>query len=80
MARILLELEPELAKALDRVAPAQSRKRSRFIRLAIQRALMDLEEINTQEAYRQQPEESVALLAEAWDEWKPRVPRRKTKR
>ena len=56
MKQLLIELDNETAEKLERVAPARSRKRSQFIRSAIRRALWELEERATAEAYRNQPD------------------------
>lgn len=56
MKPLLIELEDEVAEKLERVAPARSRRRSEFIRAAIRRALWDLEEQATAEAYRRHPD------------------------
>jgi hypothetical protein len=54
---VLVDLDPETYRRLERVAPARSRKRSAFIRAAIQRALWDLEEARTRQAYLDTPDE-----------------------
>ena len=56
MDKIILELDAETAARLERVAPARSRKRSEFLRLAIRKALWDLEERETAEAYARMPD------------------------
>jgi len=69
MKQILVEIEEDVAARLEAVAPARSRRRSEFIRNAIRRALWQLEEEGTAEAYRRQPD-SVAdayLDARAWE-------------
>ena len=53
MANVLVHLDDEMSRRLKQVAP--SRQRSRFIRLAIQRALMALDEIDTRAAYARSP-------------------------
>lgn len=55
MKQLLIELDDETAEKLERVAPARSRRRSQFVRTAIRRALWELEEQATAEAYRSQP-------------------------
>ena len=60
MVQVLVQLDEETMRQLEKVAPGSSRKRSRFIRLAIQRALMDLEEKATREAYRRWPDDEPA--------------------
>lgn len=72
MTQILLEIDEPMAKQLERVAPAKTRQRSRFIRLAIQKALMDLEEVDTRDAYARQPDGPAAFDARTWGKWKPK--------
>lgn len=56
MKQILVELDEPLAERLEQVAPARSRRRSEFIRAAIGKALCEVEEQRTAEAYRQLPD------------------------
>ena len=56
MKQLLIELDDETAEKLEQVAPGRSRRRSQFIRSAIRRALWELEEQATAEAYRKQPD------------------------
>jgi predicted transcriptional regulator len=56
MKQLLIELEDDLAAQLERVAPGRSRRRSEFVRSAIRKALWDLEERLTAEAYRKTPD------------------------
>ena len=77
MRQILLQIDEPMARQLEKVAPPKSRQRSRFIRLAIQRALMDLQEIKTREAYARHPDAPAGFDARTWGEWKPRRPGRK---
>jgi len=77
MAQILLQIDAPMARQLEKVAPASSRQRSRFIRLAIQKALMDLQELDTRDAYARHPDAPAAFDARAWGEWKARPPKRK---
>lgn len=79
-----MELPDPLARRLEKVAPSRERKRASFIRLAIQRALDEVEEARTERAYRADPQESGAewFDASVWDEWKEtkRTPGRARKR
>lgn len=56
MKSILIEIDADTATRLERVAPAHSRRRSEFVRDAIRRALWDLEERATREAYAREPD------------------------
>ena len=68
MKQVLIELDDATARRLEEVAPSRSRKRSEFIRRAIQMALWDLEEKATAEAYAAQPDagEPPYLDPRAW--------------
>ncbi|HEV8247301.1 MAG TPA: hypothetical protein VGP93_16095 [Polyangiaceae bacterium] len=69
MKRILVEIDDKCARDLERVAPTKKRMRAEFIRLAIQRAIDLALERGTENAYRDQPLESLTpadLLG--WDE------------
>ena len=69
MKQVLLQLDDDLAERIERVAPARSRKRAEFIRQALLKALWDLEEQATAEAYQRQPDgaSEPELLAETWE-------------
>lgn len=69
MKKVLIELDDATAKELERVAPARSRKRSQFIRSAIRKALWELEEQATAEAYERQPDSAAEpyVDAEVWE-------------
>jgi Arc/MetJ-type ribon-helix-helix transcriptional regulator len=56
MKTLIVELDDEVAAQLERVAPGRSRKRSDFIRNAVRKALWDIEEQATAEAYRKNPD------------------------
>ncbi len=79
MPQILLQIDEPMAKQIEKVAPAKTRQRSRFIRLAIQKALMDLDEAKTRQAYARHPDVPTGFDARTWDEWKPKKSRRKRK-
>jgi predicted transcriptional regulator len=79
MKRILIDLDDDIEARLERVAPAHSRRRSEFIRAAIRKALWEVEEQTTAEAYRRQPDSA----DEAWIDprtWEPRPPLRRKRR
>ena len=56
MKSLLVEVDDELASRLERVAPARSRRRSEFVRTAILKALWEVEEQATAEAYARTPD------------------------
>jgi metal-responsive CopG/Arc/MetJ family transcriptional regulator len=58
--KVLVELDEEMARKLEEVAPARSRLRSEFIRAALRRALWDREEEATRRAYEQEPDSEPA--------------------
>lgn len=57
-----------MAERLEAIAPARSRKRSEFLRRAIQEAIWALEEEATREAYARQPDsdERPGIDARVW--------------
>ena len=69
MKQLLIEIDKDMATQLERVAPARSRRRSEFIRSAIRRALWELEERATAQAYARQPDsvKEVYLDAAVWE-------------
>lgn len=68
MKQLLVEVDEELARRLDRVAPARTRRRSEFIRRAIMVALWEIEEQATAEAYARQPDSPDTVVDPAvWD-------------
>lgn len=70
MKPLLVEVDDELARRLEQVAPARSRRRSDFIRLAILKALWEAEEQATAEAYTRQPDgPETPFDPTVWDEW-----------
>ena len=73
MKQILIELEDETLSRLERVAPARSRRRSEFIRSAVNRALWELEEQATANAYRRLPDTATDAYqdAEVWESRRP---------
>ena len=56
MKSLLVEVDDDLASRLERVAPARSRRRSEFVRAALLKALWDVEEQATAEAYARHPD------------------------
>jgi hypothetical protein len=72
-----VEFDDETAARLERVAPARSRKRPEFIRPAIRKALWELEEQATAEAYRKTPDQAGDALLDPklWEQ----TPAKKTR-
>jgi metal-responsive CopG/Arc/MetJ family transcriptional regulator len=56
MASILIQLDEQTLRALDRIAPAAKRQRAEFIRQAIKTALWKAEEERTRRAYLSNPD------------------------
>jgi hypothetical protein len=54
--QLIVELDAALARELERVAPARSRRRSSFVRAALRRALDELVEARMAKAYKAQPD------------------------
>jgi len=79
MKQLLIEVDQEIARGLDRVAPGRTRRRSEFVRNAIRKALWELEERATAEAYAQQPDSAndAYFDARVWDTAKSSARRRR---
>jgi predicted transcriptional regulator len=69
MKQVIVELDDEISARLEQVAPARSRQRSAFIRMALLRALDEATERATERAYRAQPDDTESSLVdpEAWE-------------
>ena len=66
--QLIVEIDDRMARDLERVAPARSRRRSQFIRTALRRILDEEAEARMAEAYRRQPDvEPVYFDARVWD-------------
>lgn len=66
--QLIVELDESLARELERVAPARSRRRSSFVRAALRRALDELVEERIAEAYKAQPDvEPAHFDARLWE-------------
>lgn len=66
--QVLIDLDPLTYRRLEKVAPARSRKRSAFIRAAIQKSLWELEERKTRQAYIDMPDqEPFAVDPAVWE-------------
>jgi len=70
MKTLIVELDDEVAAKLESVAPGRARQRSEFIRNAIRKALWELEEHATAEAYRKQPDlaDDSYINPDVWEE------------
>ena len=81
MKTLIVELDDEVAGKIELVAPARSRQRSEFIRNALLKALWEIEERATAEAYRQQPDfaEDAYVNPDVW-EARPKSRRKRTRR
>lgn len=81
MKQLLIELDEDTVRRLEAVAPARSRKRSRFIREAIRRSLDAIEEERMAAAYRADPGEGPTWFHPgSWDPTPPPRPGPKRKR
>jgi hypothetical protein len=79
MKQVILELDEQTARDLERVAPSKQRKRSAFLRAAVRRAIDDTLERRTEAAYRRMPDSG-----EPWyfdpDAWSKAPVKRRRKR
>jgi hypothetical protein len=79
--QLIVELDEPLARELERVAPARSRRRSSFVRAALRRALDELAEARMAEAYKARPDAEPAHFdPRVWDLPAPATPRRRKRR
>ena len=78
MKTLIVELDDEIAAKLERVAPGRARQRSEFIRNAVRKALWEIEEQTTAEAYRRQPDSAGDAYLNQ-DVWEPRARSRRTR-
>ena len=69
MKTLIVELDDEVAAKLERVAPGRARQRSEFVRNAVRKALWEIEEQATAEAYRRQPDsaEDYYMNPDVWE-------------
>jgi predicted transcriptional regulator len=56
MKSILIQLDDQTYRLLERVAPAAKRRRAQFVRKALLKAVMEAEETRTRAAYRAKPD------------------------
>jgi metal-responsive CopG/Arc/MetJ family transcriptional regulator len=70
MKSLLVHLDESTFRALNKVAPAETRRRAEFVRAAIRKAIREAEEERTRLAYLAQPDS--AAEADDWsnaEEW-----------
>jgi len=73
MKQLLVQVDEDTFRKLEQIAPAHSRRRSAFIRTAIQNAIGAEQERATAEAYRKTPD----AAEDAWFDprvWEPKAP------
>ena len=70
MAAVMIEVDDEVLEKLDRVGAGRSQRRAEFISLAIRKALWELEEQATAEAYARQPDSANEAHVDP-DTWEP---------
>jgi predicted transcriptional regulator len=73
MKQLLVEVDEATFRKLEEIAPARSRRRSAFIRTAIQKAIVEEQERATADAYRRVPDSA----DDAWFDprvWEPKPP------
>jgi hypothetical protein len=79
--QLIVELDESLARELERIAPARSRRRSAFVRRALRRALDEAAEARMAEAYRAQPDvEPAHFDPRVWERGAAPAPSRRKKR
>ena len=79
MKQLLIEIDSDTAARLEKVASSRSRRRSEFIRAAIRRALWELEEQVTRDAYARQPDSADQATPDP-AVWEPRHARGRPRR
>ncbi len=72
MVQLLIQVDDRLARELNRAVPAKSRLRSEFIRRAIRKALMALDDRRTAQKYLEVPLIGADELDPPWLPWEPR--------
>ena len=80
---LVVRLDEDLSDQIERFVPARSRGQSAFIRKAILRAIMDLQEMETRRAYERLPDnEPAPLPPDSWEreDWSNEAPKRKAGR
>jgi predicted transcriptional regulator len=77
MKQLLVEIDDLTAARLEKVAPSRARRRSEFVRKAIQAALDRVLEAETAAAYRRQPDVEIEYFDAS--EWEPGRKRKRAK-
>ena len=69
MSTVKIEVDDEVLERLEKLGPGPSRRRSEFIAMAIRKALWELEEKETAQAYARQPdsEDDAYVDPQAWE-------------
>ena len=79
--QLIVEVDDALARQLERIAPARSRRRSSFIRSALRRALDEAAEARMAEAYGAHPDvEPAHFDPRVWEPGAAARPSRRRKR
>ena len=78
MKRLRIAIDHDTMQRLDRLVPGGSSGRSEFVRAAIQRALWEIEERHTREAYTAWPDSAEDAVFDP-AVWEPQPRRRRSK-
>ena len=76
--KLRITIDDDTMQRLNRFVPGRPRLRSEFVRVAIQRALWEIEERHTREAYSQWPDSAEDAVFDP-AVWEPRPRRRRSK-
>jgi metal-responsive CopG/Arc/MetJ family transcriptional regulator len=71
MKLLLVQIDEPTYRALNRVAPVAKGQRAEFVRAAIRKAIREIEEAHTRQAYLEKPDSETE--ADDWstrEEWK----------
>ena len=67
MRTLRIRVGDEVAEQFERVAPSRTRRRTEFVRMAIRKALWELDEERTAEAYARQPDTDAYVDPDVWE-------------
>jgi predicted transcriptional regulator len=73
MKQLLVKVDEKTFEKLEQIAPARSRRRSAFVRAAIQKAICEVHERATAEAYQKIPDGADDARFDP-RVWEPRAP------